>query len=137
MNHLNLFSQFNNADVVTHLYAKSIAIYRRGELEAAMKVVKDLIEIAPQDAFFHEFSGDILLSMAKPNAAARAYKRAISIRPDSPQMLLNYGRALIASNKATDLTDAISALEQARNGEPNGPSFTASLPRLWASWEAC
>ena len=113
-----VLAQFNDADVVTHLYAKSIALYRRGELDAARTVVDNLIEMAPQDAFFHEFSGDILLSMAKPNAAARAYKRAISIRPDSPQMLLNYGRALIASNKATDLTDAISALEQARNGEP-------------------
>ena len=113
-----ILAQFNDADVVTHLYAKSIALYRRGELDAARTVIDNLIKMAPKDAFFHEFSGDILLSMAKPNAAARAYKRAISIRPDSPQILLNYGRALIASSKATDLTDAISALEQARDGEP-------------------
>ena len=75
--------------------------------------------MAPQDAFFYEFSGDILLSMAKPEAAARAYKRAISIRPDSPQILLNYGRALIAGGRVIDLKKAISALEQARDGEPN------------------
>ena len=48
----------------------------------------------------------------------RPINEAISIRPDSPQILLNYGRALIASGEATDLTDAISALEQARDGEP-------------------
>ena len=115
----SVLAQFANADTVSHLYAKSIALYRRGELEAAITVVDNLIEMAPQDAFFYEFSGDILLSMAKPEAAARAYKRAISIRPDSPQILLNYGRALIAGGRVIDLKKAISALEQARDGEPN------------------
>ena len=113
-----VLSQSDDADSLTQLYAKSIALYRLGELAAAMMVIDELIEMMPQDGFFHEFRGDILLSMGKPGAAALAYKQAISIRPDSPQILLNYGRALIASGKAIDLTEAISALEQARDGEP-------------------
>ena len=115
---LSVLQQFTDIGSLDHLYAKSIALYRRGELEAAMTVIDNLIKKAPQDAFFHEFRGDILMSMAKTDAAAQSYKRAISIRPDSPQILLNYGRALIASGRPTDLTNAISALEQARDGEP-------------------
>ena len=69
------------------------------------------------DPFFHEFRGDVLLSMAKPNASALAYEKAISLRPDSPQILLNYGRSLIAGGRADDFTKAISALEKACNGE--------------------
>ena len=114
----SVLAQFDDADALTHLYAKSIALYRRGALEPALTVIDDLIDMAPQDPFFHEFRGDVLLSMAKPDAAALAYKRAISIRPDSPQILLNYGRALVASGKTESLKDAISALEQARDGEP-------------------
>ena len=114
----SVLAQFDDGDALNDLYAKSIALYRRGELEQAMTVIDNLIKMAPQDAFFHEFSGDILLSMGKPDAAAQAYEQAISIRPDSPQILLNYGRALIASSKTTNLTKAISALEQARDGEP-------------------
>lgn len=114
----SVLERFDDSDALTHLYARSIALYRRGELSAAMKVVDYLIEMAPHDAFFHEFRGDILLSMANTAAAARAYKQAIFIHPNSPQILLNYGRALIASGKATDLNDAISTLEQARDGEP-------------------
>ena len=113
-----ILKRFDDADNLDHLYAKSIALYRRGELEAAIKVIDHLIKMTPHDAFFHEFRGDILMSMAKPTSAAQAYERAISIRPDSPQILLNYGRALIASGKPTDLKNAISALEQARDGEP-------------------
>ena len=114
----SVLAQFDDADALTHLYAKSIALYRRGALEPALTVIDDLIDMAPQDPFFHEFRGDVLLSMAKPDAAALAYERAISIRPDSPQILLNYGRALVASGKTESLTDAISALERARDGEP-------------------
>ena len=114
----SVLAQFDDADALTHLYAKSIALYRRGALEPALTVIDDLIDMAPQDPFFHEFRGNVLLSMAKPDVAALAYKRAISIRPDSPQILLNYGRALVASGKTESLTDAISALEQARDGEP-------------------
>jgi predicted Zn-dependent protease len=114
----SILKQFDEASSLDHFYAKSIALYRRGELEAAMTVIDNLIKMTPKDPFFHEFRGDILMSMAKPEAAAQAYEQAISLRPDSPQIFLNYGRALIASGRAKDLTNAISALEQARDGEP-------------------
>ena len=72
----------------------------------------------PDDVFFHEFRGDILLSMARPDESSLAYELAIGLRPDSPQILLNYGRSLIASGKETHFLTAISALEKACDGEP-------------------
>ena len=113
----SVLAQFTDETVPGHLYARSIARYRRGELEAALAVIDRLIVMVPDDPFFHEFRGDILLSMAQPNASALAYETAISLRPDSPQILLNYGRSLIAGGRADDFTKAISALEKARNGE--------------------
>ncbi|MGB2258067.1 MAG: tetratricopeptide repeat protein, partial [Candidatus Puniceispirillaceae bacterium] len=113
----SVLTQFTDETVPGHLYARSIARYRRGELEAALAVIDRLIDMVPDDPFFHEFRGDILLSMAQPNASALAYETAISLRPDSPQILLNYGRSLIAGGRADDFTKAISALEKARNGE--------------------
>ncbi len=113
----SVLAQFTDATVPNHLYARSIARYRRGELEAALAVIDRLIEKVPDDPFFHEFRGDVLLSMAEPGASALAYEKAISLRPDSPQILLNYGRSLIAGGQADDFTRAISALEKARNGE--------------------
>ena len=115
----SVLQQFDDAGSLNHLYAKSIALYRRGELEAAIRVIDNLIKMTPRDAFFHELRGDILMSKAEPGKAAQAYKQAISFRPDSPQILLNYGRALIANGRPLDLTNAISALEQARDGEPD------------------
>jgi predicted Zn-dependent protease len=85
----SILKQFDEASSLDHFYAKSIALYRRGELEAAMTVIDNLIKMTPKDPFFHEFRGDILMSMAKPEAAAQAYEQAISLRPDSPQIFLN------------------------------------------------
>jgi len=113
----SVLAQFTDETLPGHLYARSIARYRRGELKAALAVIDRLINMAPDDPFFHEFRGDVLLSMATPDGSALAYETAISLRPDSPQILLNYGRSLIAGGRTDDFTKAISALEKARDGE--------------------
>ena len=114
----SVLARFDDASKINHLYAKSIAMYRRGDLGPALTLIEKLVKMEPQDAFFHEFHGDILLSLAEADKAASAYEKAITIRPDSPQILLNYGRALIATNKSPNFTRAIAALEKARDGEP-------------------
>jgi len=73
----------------------------------------------PDDPFYHEFRGDILLSMAKPDAAAMAYERALTLRPNSPQIQLNLGRSLIATNNKKHLSRAIDAILAAKKNEPN------------------
>ena len=99
-------------------YAHAIAAFRRGDLNGALERIDSLIETQPQDPFFHEFRGDILMSMAQPSAAAAAYETAISLRPNSPQIELLLGRALIATGDRTRLPRAIEVISSARTGEP-------------------
>lgn len=100
-------------------YAKSIANYRRGDLEQALADIDALIAAAPKDPYFHEFKGDILMSMAQPIAAVASYERAITIRPNSPQIKLLLGRALIATNDKERLSRAIEVISSARTEEPS------------------
>lgn len=100
-------------------YAKSIANYRRGDLEQALADIDALIAAAPKDPYFHEFKGDIMMSMAQPIAAAASYERAITIRPNSPQIKLLLGRALIATNDKERLSRAIEVISSARTEEPS------------------
>ena len=99
-------------------YGSAIAHYRRGDLKTALALVDSAVKAKPDNAFYHEFRGDILFSMAATKAAADAYETALNYRPDSPQILLNLGRALIATNDAANLPRAIEAVELARAGEP-------------------
>lgn len=99
-------------------YGLAIAQFRRGDLQAALTIMDHKTADQPDDAFFHEFRGDILMSLAQPVAAAIAYETAIKLRPDSPQILLNLGRALVATQDKARLSRAIAALELAVRGEP-------------------
>lgn len=111
--------RYEEPDPVNTRYGHAIASYRRGDLGAALSDIDTLIAGAPDDAFFHEFRGDILLSMGRASDAASAYETAIAARPDSPQILLNLGRALIATNQKSRLERAIEAIEKAVSHEPD------------------
>ena len=107
-----------SANTAVEIYSHAIAQYRRGDLPAAKVLMDQLCAASPDDPFYHEFRGDILLSMAKADAAAAAYEAALALRPDSPQILVNLGRALIATNDKTRLPRAIEAISAAKNAEP-------------------
>ncbi|ADE39279.1 M48 family metalloprotease [Candidatus Puniceispirillum marinum] len=110
--------RYEEPDPVNTRYGHAIASYRRGDLGTALNDIDALIAGAPDDAFFYEFRGDILLSMGRASDAASAYETAVAARPDSPQILLNLGRALIATNQKPRLERAIEAIEKAASHEP-------------------
>ena len=114
----SILLQTAKTDSADAIYSHAIAQYRRGDLAAAITLMDQLSTAHPTDPFYHEFRGDILLSMAKPDAAAAAYETALIFRPDSPQILVNLGRALIATNDKKRLLRAIEAISAAKNTEP-------------------
>ena len=101
------------------LYAEAIALFRRGDIEASDKVMTDLLTRSSDDAWLQEFAGDLDMSAARPDRAAVHYRQALSLQPDSPQISLSLGRALIAINDNAYLPEAIQALKSANEGEPN------------------
>jgi predicted Zn-dependent protease len=98
-------------------YMRAIADYRRGDLRTALSRMDRLIATQPNDPYFHEFQGDILFALARPDDAAMAYERALTLRPDSALIQINLGRALIASGSTANLQRAIAALEAAHDSE--------------------
>ena len=113
-----ILSENDDFDDPNRQYGHAIAHYRRGDLESAYQLMDTLSRAVPTDPFYHEFMGDILLSMAKPDAAATAYEKALELRPNSPQIQLNLGRALIALNDKSRLQRAIEVITLAKNSEP-------------------
>jgi len=99
-------------------YMLAIGEFRRGDLKAALGHMDGLVGQFPEDAFFHEFRGDVLFAMARPGEAARAYETALTRLPDSMLIKLSLGRALIASGTPGDLARATEVLRQARDAEP-------------------
>ena len=99
-------------------YALAIANYRQGDLRSALGHIEYLLSAHPEDPFFHEFHGDILFALARPDAAAAALEAALTRRPASPLVQLTLGRALLATGDKANLPRAIEILQTAREGEP-------------------
>ena len=105
-------------DKTSLTYAKAIALFRRGDLDAANKLTSDLLYHNKSDAWLAEFAGDIDMSAGRPKQAAIHYTDALHLQPDSPQISLSLGRALIATNDKAVLNEAIKNLLTAEMGEP-------------------
>ena len=100
-------------------YAKAIAHFRRGELELAGIKIDRLTETFPTDPYFQEFAGDVALSGGDIDASILSYRKVLDISPDSPQVAVSLGRALIAGGNNAKLSEAIRVLEMAVTGEPD------------------
>ena len=107
------------ADIILALaYRDTIREFRRGALDEARQKIDALMETHPEDAFFHELSGDIAFASGDTTRAADAYRTALSLFPDAPQIALSLGRVLIASGDSSNLSEAVSMIEQAVEREP-------------------
>ena len=102
---------------IMETYILAIASFRRGDLGDALARMDELTKTYPDDAFFHEFKGDILFAMARPAEAAASYETALQRRPGSVLIQLNLGRSLIAEGGPASLERAIQVLAMARNAE--------------------
>ena len=123
----NVIRHSDDLDAANAQYRHAIAHYRRGDLDQAYELMIDLSKQCQRIPFIMNFRGDILLSMAKPNAAAMAYEKALALHPNSPQIQLNLGRSLVATNNKKHLPRAIEVMLAAKAGEPDW----AFIHRQW------
>ncbi len=83
-----------------------LADWRRAEAR-----IDRALAIRPDDPFYHELKGQILLESRQYDAAVAAYGRAVDLAPDNALCLAGYGHALLAAKRHRA---ALAALEKAR-----------------------
>ncbi|MCB1681433.1 MAG: M48 family metallopeptidase [Alphaproteobacteria bacterium] len=105
-------------------YARTIAAYRNNQVEESLKQVDALLARQPENPYFLELKGQMLLEYGRPEEALSSYRKSLAILPDAPLIRAALGHALIeskASNPAQErewLNEAIDDLERVLNEEP-------------------
>lgn len=94
-------------------YARAVAYYRIPDFDKAMAEIDGLAKEKPKDPFFQELRGQILFENGHIPEAAQAYAKAVSLLPQSPLLLTDYGKVLTAREDTTDISKAVAALEHA------------------------
>lgn len=112
-------------------YARAIADYRQDHIDEGLKATEALILREPENPYFHELKGQILLENGRLAEATTAYRQAVALLPDSGLLRVALAHALIEGgfNNAKDLREAIDLLQKAKQAEPR----STQLHRLLAT----
>jgi len=113
-------------------YGDAITTYLYGNPAAALKKVDALLKTQPQNPYFLELRGDVLMKANKPADAAATYAKAVKLDPSrSGVMQVSYGRALLAvgSDKAVD--QAVKVLRAGIERDRENPSAYMPLSQAY------
>jgi predicted Zn-dependent protease len=95
------------------LMRQAIANHRSGRTALATKNIAQLIAAHPNDPYYRELQGQILLESRQYDAAIMAYGMAAQFAPSNALILAGYGRSLLATNAKTSNAKALNILQKA------------------------
>lgn len=102
-------------------YARAIADYRQGREERALNQINALLEKEPDNPYFLELKGQVLVDFGKVKESLSPYKKAVELDPKASLIRTSYAHALIESagdGQNKQLEDAIIHLNRATSDEP-------------------
>ena len=102
-------------------YARAYAYHRLGYRDKAVAEADALLATAPNDPYFLELKGQVLLESGKPTEALASLREAVKQAPDQPMIAAMLGHALVATEKKENLAEAEAVLKTAVNRDNDNP----------------
>ncbi|WP_373492261.1 M48 family metalloprotease [Parasphingorhabdus sp.] len=102
-------------------YARAYAWHKSAYPDRALYEVNNLIASAPNDPYFLELQGQILLESGKPNEALQSLRRAVQLTNNQPLIASLFGHALIATEDPQYHDEATQVLKAAVNKDNRNP----------------
>ncbi len=102
-------------------YARAYAYHLGAYPDKAAAEADALLKTKPDDPFFLELKGQILLEGGKPQAAIAPLREAVRLAPDQPMIAVMLGHALIATEDMKNFPEAKSVLKAAVNRDNDNP----------------
>lgn len=111
---------------------RAVAYHRQADAANAIAAMQSVLQQYPNDAYWYELYGQILLESRQVGAAVQAYERAVQLKDDEPLILGGYGRALLARNTDTSNQQAVRILERARALDGQSAAILRDLGQAYA-----
>ena len=102
-------------------YARAYAYHLGAYPDKANAEADALLASNPEDPFFLELKGQVLLEGGRPNEAIAPLRKAVANAPNMPMIAVMLGHALIASENAKNFTEAKQVLRTAVNRDNDNP----------------
>ncbi|MDJ0615077.1 MAG: M48 family metalloprotease [Rhizobiaceae bacterium] len=106
----NLFRKNLNGEAGT--YGIAISHYLQGSAKKGIALIDKLIKKDPNNPYFHEIRGEMLLRSGKASAAAKAFQTAVKLdRRNNGLIRIQLGHALIETGNKANLESAVKVLK--------------------------
>ncbi len=106
-------------DSIESLYARAIALNRRGDFKESMMCINALVKRFPNDPYFLEMKGQILYENAKMREAIDIYRKLAYERPRDVLINLSLANILIKSDNLNYLSEAEKILYKVLANNPD------------------
>jgi predicted Zn-dependent protease len=100
-------------------YARAIAYHKLAQWDRSHREIDSLLAQAPDDPYFQEVKGQILLESGNPTAALPYYAAAVRLAPHQPLLQFGLAQAQVAVNDPELTRDAIDHLEATVRQDPD------------------
>lgn len=114
-------------------YARAYAFHKQAEVAKALAETEALIAAAPQDPYFLELRGQILLESGRPQEALGALRQATALTNAQPLIATLYGHALIATENPDNYAEAERVLRAAVARDRYNPFAWRQLGTVYAA----
>ena len=94
-------------------YARAYAWHKSAYPQKALDESSALVSSAPEDPYFLELHGQILLESGRPADAIAPLRKAVNLTGNQPLIAAIFGHALIATEDKTQLDEAAQVLKAA------------------------
>ena len=99
-------------------YARAILNYRYKKIPEALAEIEQLLKAKPENPYFWELKGQVLLEFGRAREAISALRQATSLKPEAGLIHGLFGRALLATGDKGDLSESVKELSNAVQREP-------------------
>jgi predicted Zn-dependent protease len=114
-------------------YARAIAAYRVPDLGTAMREVNGLLELEPDNPYFHELKGQILFENGRAEESIAPHRRSVELAPGQPLLKVNLARSLTEAGGPDNLKEAEGLLIDALALERDNAFAWDQIARVYAA----
>jgi predicted Zn-dependent protease len=114
-------------------YARAYAFHRQAFPDRALAEAEALLAKAPNDPYFLELKGQILLETGKPAEALNYLRRATDLSGNQPLIATIFGHALIATENPRNFKEAEGVLKTAVARDRENPFAWYQLGVVYAA----
>ncbi|MXO65574.1 M48 family metalloprotease [Altererythrobacter endophyticus] len=120
-------------DSVPARYARAYAYHKDAQIDKALAETKALLQKNPDDPYFLELEGQVLLESGRPKEALAPLREATHLTGNTPLIASTFGHALIATEDRANFSEAEQVLRAAVARDRENPFAWYQLGIVYAS----